>query len=458
VSRRLKFVLLVLVLCAGLAAAVGAVAAVTTNTATQCATTTAASHVINVDGLPVSTVGGDALSVCATATATATNSTDTVTTTVPGPTTTVTTTVTTTAPAVQTFESVTSWARPAPASLADAQNVGWTPVPFTDKASLDAAITNLAPHQYIYFAGSSNLTISATGSANAYVIASKNPAAPTVIDFGTATSEWGATVGPHVIFAYNGTGAYDALWLHDDSNLDIYGGEFTGTGARAGINLYGATHNVVWDDFYVHDVAGAGVQETPNNGDIHDVTIRGEVARWAQNPAVDDHPDKGTGLHALLIENSGSSSHNFFNNTAAIYGHDTPAPSASLPEGAGGSVIEIGNSFAGHTLDNNTLYAKGVNLNMQPGNGVNPGSTSVQTGGNVVNLWGRTPDNGLKLGWVEGDKITGSVIHCTTDTWDTANPPVTVLHGRANTTNTYQAGVPFPTGFNIVYQDTVPAP
>jgi hypothetical protein len=75
----------------GLGSAV-AVAAVTQSTSVSCATTQAASHTVGVDGTPVTTVGGDSLSVCATATAT--DQTVTVTVTTPGTTTATPTTTT----------------------------------------------------------------------------------------------------------------------------------------------------------------------------------------------------------------------------------------------------------------------------------------------------------------------------------------------------------------------------
>lgn len=362
----------------------------------------------------------------------------------------------TTAP---TFVNLTNWARPTTLAGATRQ------VPFTDKTSLTNAINAMLPGDYIYYNGVGILNISSP-SANAFSITGKNPTGTVTIDFGTKQSTWGAaTSGNYVKFNYTGSSAFSSLYMHSNSNLVIYGGEFTST--VTGIFFYDGQTNVTFWDWVAHDCGSGGIQLAAGGfGDTTGCSLRGEVYNFAMNPSLDNHADKGTGLHCCLIENTASSAKNFNNNTVAIYGHDSLQPGASSygqtwPEGGGGSCIEIGSANTGVTLNNNTLYAKGSNLSMEPGNGTNPGSTSVQTGGNLFNLWGSVKQNGTIIGWAEGSSLTGTIVHCAGGSWSsTPSPPITVNHGRHTNVNLWTGGgnaapnnVPYPSGFRIVYND-----
>lgn len=331
------------------------------------------------------------------------------------------------------FTSLTDWPRPS-----------FTPirtVNFTTKAQLDTAIADMQAGDLIQYTGTGILTIS-SGSTNGYSIQNKNPASSVVIDLGTGHSIWdsGAVSGDYVKFAYTGTANFSAFWVNACSNLRIYGGDFTSGGY--GITINAPSHDITWWDAYIHNVGSSGisVRGTTSGGsssDCHNLNLRAEVNRFALNPALDNHPDKGTGLHACILHgNTG----NIHDSIFTIYGHDALAPGETShghtwPEGGGGSVIEAGN-VSGTNYANCTYYAKGENNLMRP-NGTNPGSTAQQTGGNVFNLWGNVALNGNVIGWAEGINITGAVVHGSGGSWFPGSPAIKVLHGRGTNTNQF---------------------
>ena len=365
------------------------------------------------------------------------------------------------------FWNQTNWARPT--SLATtAANLQ---VPFTTSAGLTSAITNMSAGQYIYYNGSGVLQITNT-SLNTLVIASKSPSTAVTIDLGTKAStgptNWGATTSANYVQIVNGTSTTGGtcMWLHDISNLNIYGGEFTGNQHTSmGIYFQGTSSNVYLMDFVVHDVAGDGLRMIPSApsgvSSINGCTVRGEVYNWAMNPAIDDHPDKGSGLHAFQTWDSANGS-SMSNNTLAVYGHDSLAAGATSfgtvwPEGGGGSVLEHGSSTGG-TSSGNTIYALGVNGNMVP-DGTNPGSSTKQTGTNVINAWGATATSGLTFGWIEGQSMTGAVFHGDRTSGGFATNAIVVNHGRHTSTNlstpsgSGNIAVPYETITNVTYND-----
>jgi hypothetical protein len=182
------------------------------------------------------------------------------------------------------------------------------------------------------------------------------------------------------------------------------------------------------------------------------------------NPAFDSHADKGTGIHACILHGS---SGNIYDSRFAIYGHDALKPGETSwgqtwPEGGGGSVIEVGNdvgtALGVGNYSNCTFYALGENNLMIP-NGTNPGSTEMQTGGNVFNWWGDIPLNGNVVGWAEGNNISGAVSHCAGGAYGpSANPPITFQHGRGSNTNQFvgsggNTSQRYETGHGVVYND-----
>lgn len=447
---------------AGVALAVGE----TTGTVSVCSAASVPAHTVQIDGAPVSTIAGASDNECATTTYTIPTVTQTVTDTV-------TTTVgTTTAPPPDpTFVSSTDWARPSPSTPSAAQNAGWHLVPFTDKASLDSAISGMQPNDYIYYNGTGVLTISSSSGGFVDSIVGHNPSGRVVIDFGTSHSVWDSSTvsANYVKFAYTGTGNSNALWLSNDSNLTIFGGDFTDSGG-AGVLFNAPISNVTWEDGYLHAIAGSGIAVRGNTSagaasEVTNLTIRAEVAGFALNPVYDTHPDVGTGNHALILHGSNGS---IDNSTFAIDGHDPIPPGGRsltgvvYPEGTGGACIEQGNDVSAN-YSNDTLYAGCANLLMEPGNGSNPGDTgTVQTGGNLFNIWGSDKLNGNVLyGW--GTNLSGAMFHTDNGNWFPGSPPLIYAIGRASNTNQYTGGgniaQPYPTtnpagtSLGIVYQD-----
>ena len=366
------------------------------------------------------------------------------------------------------FLSVTSWPRPAPATPSAAQSSGWRLVPFSSLAGLNSAISNMQGHDYIYYNGTGVLSISSS-TANAYTIAGHNPSSTVVIDFGTSHDMWDSSkVSQNYVQFSRPSGAskgWDCFYIHDSSNLRIFGGDLGPDLNGSGIRIMGYTHDVTWWDFYVHNIGGSGVgiQPITQSGvtsSIQNLNIRGEVNRFALNPSLDPHADKGTGEHGVIIH--GNSGH-YDNSSVAVYAHDSLRPGEvsvglTWPEGGGGSAVETGtNSTGGPTSQNNdTYYIKGDNLLMIP-NGTNPGSTAQQTGGNVVNNWGSVPLNGNDFVWIEGNNDTGAVMHGTGGGWYKASPAILVEHGRHYKTDQTTVGQaqsnPYYTGYGIIYKD-----
>jgi hypothetical protein len=374
-------------------------------------------------------------------------------------------TVTVTASSSLSFESASGFARPSPGTPSAASSAGWRLVPFSTKAGLDSAITNMQGHDYIYYNGTGVMTISSS-SATAYSIHGKNPTSPAVIDFGAARDIWDSSkITPNYVkIIYTGTGESDGLLLYNDSNLRIFGGEFaTSSYGHDALRLFGGLHDVVLEDSYLSMSGASGVQfaaTDPSTGaasSIYNLIFRSEIARFSMNPATDNHADKGTGYHGAIVHGNTGSLHDI---TFAVYAHDPLRPGETSagktwPEGGGGSACEFGQD--GGSNYNFTIYCKGENMLMIP-NGTNPGSTAKQTGGNDINAWGNDPFNNFDFKWIEGINMTGAVFHGAGGSWYPGTPAILVEHGRHNKTNQLpnlgNIGTnPYQAGFGINYQD-----
>lgn len=319
------------------------------------------------------------------------------------------------------------------------------PVPFTDKASLTNAINGMVGGDYIFYNGPSpGFTISASG-ADAYSILNKNPSSPVVIDFGTATTKWGTSLGNHVTFNYTGAGKNNSLYINSCSNLKIYGGEYVG----GGLVMQAPSHyNEMWD-IAVHNIGGTGLHFRGNtsggaSSEADHCFFRMEVFRMCLNPQVTDpHADKGTGIHGFLFHDT--SGGNVHDNTVIVDGYNplqpgevSPYDGLVYPEGAMGSICEIGSP--GASENNNTFYLRGTNCHMIP-NATNPGSSgSGQTGGNVINAWGNVKFNGMVVAWLEGNDMTGQLLSAAGGSYWPGSPAATILHGRWHNINQSTAG------------------
>lgn len=345
-----------------------------------------------------------------------------------------------------TYESVTTWVTP--------PFTATRVVTFTDEATLAAAIAGMQPGDSIQYAGTSVLTIGTTSSAYDS-FSNLNPSSAVELHLGAGNGT------AHVKFEYTGTAAFPAVFLHDSSNLRIYGGEMTTpNGGAGGILVQGNTHDVTWWDFVIHDVGGTGLSmfpTMPNGSDVSTIqrcSFRGEVSRWGQNLAWDPHAEKGTGLHgANLADVHNTTTNNsgvFVDNTVALYTHD----------GASGAGIEIGESAGTGSqpgdLHGNTIYCKAVNLTK---------AATQQVAGNTFNLWGDVPYTNLVIGWAEGENLQGRVVDGQgISSKSVSSGQVTVQHGRHQTTNQNPAlsstepnespTQPYDDRWGIDYQDT----
>lgn len=359
-------------------------------------------------------------------------------------------------------------------------------VPFNTKAGLDSAltgITGVSTNVYIwysgpgtlpnstnfaagtFYSGSGSLTISSS-SGTVYTIASKNPTGPVVIDFGCSHNIWDATkiTANYVKFSYTGTSNIDCFYIHDCSNLRIYGGEFNSGIGGAAIRMRGQNTSIRMWDQYVAQAGSHGIQIQPADPStgaaktIDSCNFRLEVTRFCMNPTNDPHPDKGSGFHGCLWQDT---NHGTISNSTIALKATNPlqqgetSAGQTWPEGGGGSGIEIGS--VGDSTSNNTFFILAENMHMKP-TGTNPGSTAQQTGGNAVNHWGSIPLNGHVFGWVEGNDLTGAVTHGAGGGWFPGSPAITVNHGRHNNVNQSTAGsnisTPYDTAHSIVYNDS----
>src|SRR5581483_4540852 len=105
---------------------------------------------------------------------------------------------------------------------------------------------------------------------------------------------------------YTGTGNQDVLNLNGDSNLTIFGGDISTTVDGTGIIINAPSHDVTLDDTYLHNIANSGISvrgstSSGASSNVYNLTIRAEVNGFALNPVYDPHPDKGTGVHALIL-------------------------------------------------------------------------------------------------------------------------------------------------------------
>ena len=364
-----------------------------------------------------------------------------------------------------TFNSLTSFARPTSLATTPASHQK----PFTTASGLTAAINSAVPGDYIYYNGSGVLTVNQSGGSNAFTMPTFNPSGRVTIDLGTKNTTqntaWGApTSANYCKFAYNGTSNLFAWYMPNASNLYIYGGEFTAPNRGGGIYLPKG-NNILWYDGVVHDVIGTGLKLNPATGSLTNLDFRFEVYRFGLLGAYyndDPHTDKGTGVHGIMMADDTSG--DFSNNRIVGYIHDTLAPGDSYngvtyPEGTGGGCMQMGMPSS-HTMDSNTIAFKCFNLNMRPGNGTNPGSTSVQDiGGCGILLWGTAPNTNLDILWAEASNITGNLINCGSGGWHSGGSTRKVDHGRTSSTRLYGPGNPspnnvdYPTGFGFTYTD-----
>ena len=240
-----------------------------------------------------------------------------------------------------------------------------------------------------------------------------------------------------VRYVYSGDQQLPAVWLNNPSYLRIYGGTATTdkTGG-SGILVFGSQH-VLWWGFNSHDNGGDGIRITPNIAPTQNDDFQGELAHNGLNLAWDPHTEKGSGLHAANLDDSGKNP--FHDNRFAFYIHDQPT-------GAG---IQYGSSGIAPT--NNTIYEKAVNLTF---------ISQTQTGGNAIQFWGVNGQTAT-LKYLETNNTQGYALFDGGMYQGTTLNGVTVQNGHATHTNQnprYAGENPWKTDKHVGYHAVAPRP
>jgi hypothetical protein len=247
-------------------------------------------------------------------------------------------------------------------------------------------------------------------------------------------------LGGYVTFEYGGGQNYAAVYLHNASNLRIYGGRLTTDDTGGACLLSHGMTNVVWWGFYVHDCGGTGVglMGANDGGPTSGNDFQGEITKVGQNLAWDPHTEKGSGEHCVNLDDGGYFP--YHDNRFAFYCHEIPT----------GAAIEYGSS-RDYPPQNNTIYLKAVNLTFL---------STLQTGGNAIQFWGidgQSADikylevqNAQGYGLFDGGMYSGTTLS-----------RVTLEHGKASNTNLnprYAGQDPWRSTHGVVYQGVQPAP
>jgi hypothetical protein len=287
-------------------------------------------------------------------------------------------------------------------------------------SELRNAVANLQPGDLVKATADFTVTSSSTGAA---LVISKQLAAPAVIDLS----------GHSVKFVYSGGQDYPAVWLKNSSNLRIYGGEAsTADTGGACIVDYGS-QNVTWWGFTAHDCGGIGFAAAAIGGPVDHNDFQGTIWKIGQHLAWDNHQEKGSGLHGANLFDQPTTLA-FTNNRFAFDMHDIPT----------GACVEFGNDQTA-PASGNVLYLRCVNASFV---------STLQTGGNALQLWGNTSTIGLDIKYLEADNLQGYALFTHVYPGQTCQG-VTVEQGRASNTNQnprYAGQSPWDTSHGIVYQ------
>lgn len=151
-----------------------------------------------------------------------------------------------------------------------------------------------------------------------------------------------------------------------------------------GIDIVAADHCVL-DGWDVRSCATAAMSMRSTDGPITNNYVRATVRDWALVPSLDDHAEKGTGLHGLLVENS-HTAYRIDNNTFVL-----TTPGSKM----GGSLLEVGTSQQALAPTGNQAWLSAANLLQD---------AVTQTAGNALNLWGY-------IGTLDVVSVTASGLH-----------------------------------------------
>jgi hypothetical protein len=145
----------------------------------------------------------------------------------------------------------------------------------------------------------------------------------------------------------------------------------------------------VYDGFNVAKCGTHATAAMPTTAHFDGNFMRGTVADWSLVPDLDNHPEKGTGLHGMLTSDA-NAGYVFRNNTVVL---------STTGSALGGSLLEIGDSDAKLTPYGNKLWLDAMNLLQD---------AKTQTAGNALNLWDYV--GSLDVLWIGAKNLHGKAV------------------------------------------------
>lgn len=193
---------------------------------------------------------------------------------------------------------------------------------------------------------------------------------------------------------------YPAIWVKDCVNLRLIAEGMAVTNPdAAGISIGGATGCVI-DGFDVHSLGGGGIGVLPTDAQIKDTYIRSNLRDWGLDPTLDNHAEKGTGLHGLLVETT--------QNPYLVDGLTIVL--TSLGSKVGGSLLEVGSGKSSNVPKGIVAWIHAEDLlgqTVQSDGSL--GECKIQTAGNALNVYGYVA--GLRVLWVYAKGLHGNAVH-----------------------------------------------
>jgi hypothetical protein len=210
---------------------------------------------------------------------------------------------------------------------------------------------------------------------------------------------------------------HPALWLNNAENLYIFGGDMTTDGTGGVGMLVDGSQHVLWWGFKIHNTGSTGLGVRAIGGAVDHNDFQGEISKIGQHIAWDTHCgiECGTGLHGANLWD-GNTNGNFTNNRFALYAHDIPT----------GACVSLGNDSTISQAQGNVLYLKCVNETEV---------STIQTGGNGLQIWGDTDKLGLDVKYLEVDHAQGRALDTQGLYPGNTLAGVTVEYGHATKTN-----------------------
>jgi hypothetical protein len=180
-----------------------------------------------------------------------------------------------------------------------------------------------------------------------------------------------------------------AIWLQDITNLRLISqGMIVSNPDGAGVLLGGAT-GCVLDGWDVRNCGGVGFGLNGSNATVASNYIRASIREWALDPTLDNHLEKGTGLHGLIIENS-HTPYRVDDNTLVL-----TTPGSKL----GGSLLEVGSTSSTRAPSGNKAWLQAADLLQD---------AQIQTAANALNLWGHIGT--LDVLWIGASGLHGHAV------------------------------------------------